>query len=162
MKCEYYRELISARLDGEIESGELDTLQDHLKQCPGCSAFARQVKQLQELAADSPPVSMPTEVEGAILSRTDRQQSLWRRLFRGHYSIPRPLAWAAALALLFLALDAARGPGSAGDPGNTKDRPAITRPLVQRIVLTEADVVQTYTTGSYPDNPYPEPSKEGE
>ena len=146
MKCEQYRELISARLDGELEPDELKALDAHQQQCSECAAFARQVKQLQELAADSPTAAMPSEVEEAILSRTNRQQSLWQRLFRGHYRIPRPLAWAAALALLFFALDAARGPGNAGDPGYTNNTPTITRPAVQKIVLTEVDVVRTYTT----------------
>ena len=146
MKCEYCRELISVRLDCELQPDELKALDAHMEQCSECATFARQVKQLQELAATSPPTAMPSGVEEAILSHTNRQQSLWQRLFRGHYRIPRPLAWAAALALLFLALDAARGPSNAGDPGYTRETPAITRPAVQKIVLTEADVVRTYTT----------------
>ncbi len=146
MKCELYRELISARLDRELQPDELETLEAHLEQCSECAAFARQVKQLQELAATSPPTAMPREVEEAILSRTNRQRSLWRRLFRGYYRIPRPLAWAAALVLLFLALDAARGPKSAEDPDDTREAPTITRLAVQKIVLTEVDVVCTYTT----------------
>ena len=31
MKCEYYRELISARLDSELQPDELETLEAHLE-----------------------------------------------------------------------------------------------------------------------------------
>ena len=41
MKCEKYRELVSARLDGELEPDELKALDAHLEQCPECAAFAR-------------------------------------------------------------------------------------------------------------------------
>ncbi|MCK4605908.1 MAG: zf-HC2 domain-containing protein [candidate division Zixibacteria bacterium] len=149
MNCEQYRELISARVDGEIESEELDALEAHLEQCPECAAFARQVKQLQELAADSPLVLMPSEVEEVILSRSNRQQSLWRRLFSGHYRIPRPLAWAAALLLVFLSVNSLISRDGSTPSEHFIITPEDSQP-VQHIVLTRADIVQTYTTGSTP------------
>ena len=148
MNCEHCRQLISALVDKELTEGERGSLDEHLAQCSECAQYPEQIRELERLTSEWESSAMPSEVEEAILSRTNRQQSLWRRLFGGNYHIPRPLAWAAALALLFLAIDAARGPSNAGDPGYTRDRPAITRPAVQKIVLTEADIVRTYTTQS--------------
>jgi predicted anti-sigma-YlaC factor YlaD len=40
MNCEFYREAISARLDGELEGAEADALESHLASCRDCCAWA--------------------------------------------------------------------------------------------------------------------------
>jgi len=146
MNCEQYRELISARLDGEIENRELAALEAHLKQCETCTAFSRQLDQLHALVVESQPTPMPDEVVETIMAKTYCRPGRWRRLVSGHYRIPRPVAWAVAVALLMLAVDAVRSPNVFDQTGPAEGGPVMTTPAVQRIVLTESDVVRTYTT----------------
>lgn len=145
MNCEEFRELISARLDGELSPEEARDLEAHLEQCGDCAAFLQELEHLQALAQESPSASMPSDVQRAILRQTSQRATWLRRIFTGHYRIPRPVVWAAAAALLVLAADVVRSPRGTepSGPGQTTATQA-----VQKIVLTESDVVRTYTTQS--------------
>jgi len=48
MKCNIYRELISAWMDNEISSFEKQELQEHLDQCSDCRAVWKSLSYLQE------------------------------------------------------------------------------------------------------------------
>jgi len=104
MKCEHCRQLISAAVDKELNEGEQVVLDEHLAQCSECAQYAEQIRELERLTSEWESSAMPSDVEQAVFARTRAGSQGWLgRLWGGHYRIPRPLAWAAALALLFLA-----------------------------------------------------------
>ncbi len=147
MNCEHCRQLISVAVDQELTEGERGSLDEHLAQCSECAQYAEQIRELERLTAEWEASVMPFDVEQAVLSRARAKPHGWLpRLWSGSYRIPRPVAWAAAVLLLVLTVDAVRGPSIPEQTGPVNSGPALIRPAVQKIVLTESDVVSTYTT----------------
>ncbi len=65
MDCEYYRELISCLIDGELSEDEEAALADHLEICPECAAMHAAFSQLSSLVAEDmeeAPVSLCANV----------------------------------------------------------------------------------------------------
>ena len=144
MTCDQYRELLSAKFDKELTEPEQKALSEHLAQCAECTQYAEQLKELDRLTAEWEDAVMPPEVEQAILARAKTNP---RGVFTGSYRIPRPVAWAAMIALIILSVNSLFNGGD-DDPANQLIiTPEDSQP-VQRIVLTEADVVRTFATGS--------------
>lgn len=147
MNCEHCRQLISALVDKELTEGERGSLDEHLAQCSECAQYSEQIRELERLTAEWESSAMPREIEQAILDRAKQKRHGWLpRLWSGSYRIPRPVAWAAAVLLLVLAVDAVRGPSIPEQTGPANGGPVLVRPAVHKIVLTESDVVRTYTT----------------
>jgi Putative zinc-finger len=107
MRCDEARELITARVDGELSAGERLAIDDHLKICGSCrEAFGAEsrLKQQTKLAGRSitAPATLRQAIEGRIAGR--------RPIFKGR-SIKSVRRWfdisgwrpAFAMALLFLA-----------------------------------------------------------
>ena len=55
MKCEEYRELISAAMDGECDEAELRALDAHLSECEECRAYAEALRELSGLMQSDLP-----------------------------------------------------------------------------------------------------------
>jgi anti-sigma factor RsiW len=147
MNCEQYRQLISALVDKELNEGEQVILNEHLTQCSECVQYSEQIRELGRLTTEWEASAMPSDLEQAILERAKQKPQGWLgRLWGGSYRIPRPVAWAAAVAILVLTINAVGPPGGSDRIGPAEGSPVMTRPVVQRIVLTESDVVRTYTT----------------
>ena len=147
MNCEHCRQLISTAADKELTDGERGSLDEHLAQCSECAQCAGQIRELERLTAEWEASAMPADVEQAVLARTRAKPHGWlTRLWGGSYRIPRPVAWAAAVVLVLLGINAVVGPQRPGEPGQNGNGTLVTQQAVQRIVLTEADVVRTYTT----------------
>jgi predicted anti-sigma-YlaC factor YlaD len=51
--CAQARESVSAQLDGELLELELDRLETHLRLCPGCTAWAAQVRDVTGTMRDA-------------------------------------------------------------------------------------------------------------
>ena len=150
MNCEQYRQLISALVDKELNSEERGSLDKHLADCSACKQYAEQVRELERLTSEWEASTMPPDVEQAVLARTKAKPRGWlARVWNDSYSIPRPLAWAAMLLLVLLSVNGLLNRG-----GSAPEEELIISPEdslhVQHIILTKADVVQTYTTGSAP------------
>lgn len=52
MDCEYFRELISCLIDGELSKDEEAALADHLETCPECAAIYHAFSQLSAIVAE--------------------------------------------------------------------------------------------------------------
>ena len=59
MDCQGYREVLSARLDGEAGDDERAAAEDHLAGCASCRAFADGADRLGRLARVGPADSVP-------------------------------------------------------------------------------------------------------
>lgn len=151
MNCEQYRQLISALVDKELNESERVTLDEHLALCSECAQYSEQIRELERLTTEWEASQMPSGVEQAILEAAKQKPHGWLgRLWSGSYHIPRPVAWAAVLLLLLLAVNSWRGHDDATPPDELIIAPDDLRPKVQKIILTQADIVQTYTTGPAP------------
>ncbi|MDH3891177.1 MAG: zf-HC2 domain-containing protein [candidate division Zixibacteria bacterium] len=148
MNCEQYRQLISARVDTELTEQERGSLEEHLTQCSECEQYSEQINELERLTAEWEEAQMPADVEQAILAGTKREPGGWLgRLWSGSYHVPRPIAWAALAVLLFLSVNSLMNRDNSTPAEQLIISPEDSQP-VQRIILTEADVVRTFTTGA--------------
>ena len=82
MECEYYRELISCLVDGELSEAEEKELADHLNVCPECAAlhaaFADLSSLIEEDMEDAPEslcVNVMAELRRAEIIKKNRRKS---------------------------------------------------------------------------------------
>ena len=108
MNCEQMLELLSARLDGELNQTEEQAVQAHLEQCPECRALWEQLSALQFSLEDLEILPAPEEFAQGVMARV-RQESrrpkvvpLWK-----HRQV-RALVGVAACAALFVGLGSIR------------------------------------------------------
>ena len=82
MECEYYRELISCLVDGELSEAEEKELADHLNVCPECAAlhaaFADLSSLMEEDMEDAPEslcANVMAELRRAEIIKKNRRKS---------------------------------------------------------------------------------------
>jgi anti-sigma factor RsiW len=141
MDCEEYRELISARQDGELSTEEEKKLINHLRHCPGCHEYAGDIEKLNEAMAAWPVEAFPLEIEHNILERINagRRGPALPKFFRGYYRIPRGVAWAGVFIIFILVI------GHFIDQPRFPSHPGDTAGETRKIVLTAHDIVNSYT-----------------
>jgi predicted anti-sigma-YlaC factor YlaD len=148
MNCDKYQEMISAGLDGQLSPEDARILQAHLETCAECREFAGVSENLRRLASTEKRALLPAELEREILGKTigRRHAGFFARFLQTNYQIPRPVVWAAGVALLLLAANAIVGtrPEAIQPPSTmagNDDLASRSDGGVRTIVLTEADVV---------------------
>ena len=108
MDCRHCWEMLSARLDGELGPEEVQTLEEHLAQCPECRSLAGQLEGLhqdfQNLEEEPAPEGFARGVMERVAARGGRSRviSLFRR------PQVRAMAGLAACAVLCAGLYSAR------------------------------------------------------
>lgn len=93
---DFYRELLSAKVDGVLTDEERLLLEDHLAACPDCRSVLAFYEKIHEYADDL-SVDPPENFSGTVLYRIDAARSLRRWL-------PRALSAAGVAAVLALVL----------------------------------------------------------
>jgi anti-sigma factor RsiW len=99
------REVLSAWLDGEVESPWDRALEEHVRSCPDCRARLERLEAVRRSLLESPvPDWRPAmeRVRSSLVSRGLAQEKtvpVWRR----RVSLPVPLAVAAGLLVMLLA-----------------------------------------------------------
>lgn len=85
--CEYYQELISCLLDGELSGDEEAALADHLENCPECAAMHRAFAALSqtiaedmEEAPESLCVNVMAELRRAEIINKNRRKSAFKAI----------------------------------------------------------------------------------
>ncbi|HKK21122.1 MAG TPA: zf-HC2 domain-containing protein [candidate division Zixibacteria bacterium] len=148
MDCTYFQELLSAMKDGELTKDEELRLVEHLRACDACRRFATELADTSKLLTSLEPDKIPPEIEHRILDVTvgsgggaKDQSDFWR----GSYTVPKKLAWAVAAVLALLIVNS----GVQFIRGESTSQPTEAirggAPTVQHIVLTDRDVVASYT-----------------
>lgn len=148
MNCSDFQPLISAKLDKELTPEEEKILARHLKTCANCAILAKELEDLRIIYSSWENVQIPVELEKQILNRTVKTTQEKRPalgFLGGYYKVPKGLAWASILLFLILVVNSFLNP-----LGNFSQLREIEKPVpelssVQRVVLTENDVVRTYT-----------------
>jgi predicted anti-sigma-YlaC factor YlaD len=150
MSCEYYQELLSAALDGELQRVERSELDAHLEVCAACRQFGEAIDAIHDLAAAAVPHRLPAAGQRRILHRTVGRTSFlsWlRHSIPGARQRPRTLAWAGSLVVLVFVVGIAviqlwR------NPENIESPPARTgqNAPVLEVTISDNDIVATSST----------------
>jgi len=148
MNCLDFQQLISAKLDKELTQDEEQILSEHLKICTNCASLAKELEELKVITSTWKNVQIPVELEKQILNRTvktTRKERPVLSFLGGYYKVPRSLAWASILLCLILLVNSFLNPLSTIKGARKIEKPIQEISRVQKIVLTERDVVVTYT-----------------
>jgi len=147
MPCDYFKELISADLDGELGSEESDKLKAHIAGCAKCSQFAQEVRSLHDITTSSPPLVLPKSRRKSILRETVGSVTLWSRLVRSIMKLdklPRRFAWVGSVAVIVVVLGIALKFVSYGPQREDMQTEQFDREgTVLKLVLSENDIVAT-------------------
>ncbi len=148
MNCLDFQKLISVALDQELTIEEQEILAEHLKMCPNCAKFSKSLEELKGIASKWEDIPVPIKLEKQILTETVKTSQAAKPVFsflKGYYQVPRSLAWASVLLFLIVVLNSIFIPLRTVSELEKlqKISPPVTK--VQKIVLTEKDVVRTYT-----------------
>jgi anti-sigma factor RsiW len=155
VNCSDFQKLISAKLDDELMPREEQTLAQHLKVCSNCVRFKEGLEELRATTSAWRNVQIPAELEREILNRTvktTRKGSPAFRFLRGHYRVPRGLAWASAALFLVLLINFALNPPRTVGEAQRVEESVRGRTGVQKVILTEEDVVRTHTISEERNN----------
>ena len=78
MDCTFYREVISARIDGEADGWESTALDAHLAGCPACRRWAEQAVLITRVSRVTPADTVP-DLSPAIMASSTSTASRWPR-----------------------------------------------------------------------------------
>lgn len=94
--------LVSARLDGPLDSVAERVLNAHLATCPSCRAFNRSAGQLARSLQGLPYLPPSPAVSRAVLEHVNAPRSPWSRLALPGFSNALPALSAVALVVIFV------------------------------------------------------------
>ena len=83
MRCEQAGEMMSAWLDGRLDSAEIALLEDHITECSTCQAEWRSLQALDLLLASAPTVHAPVRLRVQVMARLSRRDQARRAIFGG-------------------------------------------------------------------------------
>jgi predicted anti-sigma-YlaC factor YlaD len=97
MDCASWRELVSARLDGETSLFDNAALDEHLAGCPGCTFFSAQATRLHRLARLRPAEPVPDLTSAILRQAVTPAPKRWTARAGARLA----LAWMAVVQLTF-------------------------------------------------------------
>jgi len=83
MFCEQAGEMMSARLDGRLDSTEIAFLEDHLVACSACQAEWHSLQALDRVLASAPTVRAPAHLRVQVMARLSRREQARRAIIGG-------------------------------------------------------------------------------
>lgn len=83
MFCEQAGEMMSARLDGRLDSTEIALLEDHLVACSACQAEWHSLQALDRALASAPTVRAPAHLRVQVMARLSRREQARRAIIGG-------------------------------------------------------------------------------
>ena len=81
--CEYYRELISCMLDGELDEAQRSELEEHIAECAECAAVYKAFASVSEALDENmqePPENLLDNVMQRIGEKQSKKKSPWLKL----------------------------------------------------------------------------------
>jgi anti-sigma factor RsiW len=83
MHCDQAGEMMSARLDGRLDSTEVTLLEDHLARCGACQAEWYRLQALDSLLASAPMLHAPIRLRVQVMARLSRRERARRAIIGG-------------------------------------------------------------------------------
>ena len=107
--CEFYQELISSMVDGEISREEHEALMEHMKTCSACNAMYAVFHDLSDILAEEDE-ALPEGLHENIMAGVRRSEIMKKNRRMRRFGLSTALT-AAACAVLVLFAAAGIGPG---------------------------------------------------
>lgn len=108
MRCDHARELLSARLDGELSPIDDQSLDTHVAGCSGCAGHVRRLETVHARMRVRPAEAVPDLTEPilatALASRRSPAQRRWRWRWLAEIGMAQVAVAAAAVTQLLVAL----------------------------------------------------------
>ncbi|MFE3190411.1 anti-sigma factor family protein [Nocardia sp. NPDC059240] len=67
MNCDEFVELVTAFLDGALETAAEERFLEHLSQCDGCDVYLEQFRRTIQAVGELPPETLSGEARGKLL-----------------------------------------------------------------------------------------------
>lgn len=83
MFCEQAGEMMSARLDGRLDSTEIALLENHLVACSACQAEWHSLQALDRMLASAPTAHAPARLRVQVMARLSRREQARRAIIGG-------------------------------------------------------------------------------
>jgi len=83
MECKHASRMMSARLDGYLESADIARLEDHLNGCGTCQAEWQSLQALDNLLSVAPMLRAPVRVRVQVMARLSRRDRARRAIIGG-------------------------------------------------------------------------------
>ena len=85
MKCKRVQKLISIFIDGELKSGEKETIESHLRNCRICAEKMREMEGVQKLFSAAPKHTAPEHFAANVIAnlKKGRERGFWFDFFLG-------------------------------------------------------------------------------
>jgi hypothetical protein len=106
VECQEIEQFFSDYLENSLEAGNLQLVQTHLNECPGCSQLLKEIKNTLALCEQFPELELPPRLIDEILVQTTGKISwmeYFKEFFRPLYTSPR-FATGACLAAISLGI----------------------------------------------------------
>jgi predicted anti-sigma-YlaC factor YlaD len=119
MTCELMRDVICEYIDGELESGQIVSIEAHLQHCPACRSEVDELRETLAWVKQAEHVTPPAGLRKAVLETIKKEKSI--RISR-RFAPGFTQAVAAAAIFIFLVtgnITLTRMPGTAGMPKGT-------------------------------------------
>jgi hypothetical protein len=101
-RCDYFERLVSDAADTPLATPEQEELRDHLATCASCRKFQSSVENASAALKLLPVAEMTSPLRPALVGSPT--PSLLQRIWRARISLPAPLAAAAILVVIGLAV----------------------------------------------------------
>lgn len=98
MNCEYYRDLIFQKLDGEISPEDESSLKAHLDECEQCKIDYLELSQIENILQEQKMLDMPEGFSEALINKIRGGSKKKKKFIKPYFTI------AAACVLLVVAL----------------------------------------------------------
>ena len=66
LSCDRCTELLGDEVEGNLDAGLRDALEEHLARCPACADLARGYREISEIVRRATDTEMPYEVEARL------------------------------------------------------------------------------------------------
>jgi anti-sigma factor RsiW len=76
--CKQYTVLLSCCLDGNVTETEQETVEEHLKTCPGCARYFSELRQMKEAFDGDEDIDVPETLLSDILAKLEREPPVER------------------------------------------------------------------------------------
>ncbi len=83
MHCEQASEMMSARLDGCLDRGDVSLLEEHLAGCRVCQAEWHRLQALDNLLVSAPMMHAPARLQALVSARLSRREQVHRAVIGG-------------------------------------------------------------------------------
>lgn len=107
MSCQEVMSMLSAYIDGEVQTSDAETIKTHLSECDSCAAECKALQSMTGILRTTPEVEPPAFLLAQIEAATVNRTGFLTRIQRAFDRVPVMVRWAtapAAAAIILLGI----------------------------------------------------------